>query len=334
MKNSQQLFGSFGLTVILLFFQIYVTEADNSQWVITQLPFQYAEHPSINNSGEIAWAGAGGGINSSVRGELSATGINPHLANSDEVVYADLFGGPYWDLVSTTRGQLTTNGMINVNASDFDVNSNGEVVYAITDTNGYLQVNSTVRGQITFDATDHWNPCINDNGEIAWNQYVDNNTVAVSSTRGVLGSCPNLCDLNNPGDYCFSGNIENPPGYYTFPHIYSSVHGVILNDSNQYQWGGSLNDAGTIVWLGQGGIYEANWAVVPTISIVSETNCLALEWSTNCVGFHVQYTTNFLLNSNWQALVCNPTTNGANFHLTIAQNLGNNVFFRLSNVSP
>jgi alpha-tubulin suppressor-like RCC1 family protein len=259
MKTWRQLFGCFGLTVILLLFQTNVTEADEGHWVITQLPYQYAEHPVINNSGEIVWAGAGGGIFSSVRGELSASGVNPHLANSGEVVYADWFGGPYWDLVSTTRGQLTTGGIININASDFDVNSNGEVVYAIDDTNGYLQVNSTARGQITFDATDHWNPCINDNGEIAWNQYVDDDTVAISSTRGILGSCPNLLDLNNFGDYCFSGNIENPPGYYSFPHIFSSAHGVIINDSTQYEWGGSLNDAGTIVWLGQGGIGEGNW---------------------------------------------------------------------------
>jgi hypothetical protein len=334
-KNSRQLFGSFGPTVTLLFFLINVTEADNGQWVITQLPFQFPVHPSINNSGEIVWASDGGGIFSSVQyQELSPSGVNPHLANSGEVVYADWFGGPYWDLVSTTRGQLTTNGLVNINASDFDVNSNGEVVYAITDTNGFLQIHSTVRGPITFDATDHWNPCITDNGEIAWNQYVDNNAVAISSTRGTLGACPGLCDMNNSGDYCFSGNIENPPGYYTFPHIFSSRHGVIINDSNQYQFGGSINDAGTIVWAGQSGIDEANWVVIPTISIVQATNGLALEWPANWVGFHVQYATNVLLNSSWQALVCSPTTNGANFRLTITQNLGHTVFFRLSNVSP
>ena len=263
MKTNKQYFGFFGLTLITLVLQANVTEAGDGHWVITQLPFQYTEHPTINNSGEVVCATGSGGIFSNVRGELSASGFNPHLANSGEVVYADWFGGPYWDLVSTTRGRLTQGGIIDINASDFDVNATGEVVYIINDTNGYQQVYSTVRGQITFDATDHVNPCINDHGEIVWNQYIDGDgTMAVSSTRGTLpGLCPFLWDLNNAGDFCFSGNIENPPGYYTYPHIFSSVHGVIINDSSQYQWSGGINDAGTIVWTRQAGLFEAQWVV-------------------------------------------------------------------------
>jgi hypothetical protein len=333
MKNKLQLLGCFALPIILSF-QPWTIRADDGEWVITKLPFQYAEHPTINNSAEIVWAGAGGGIFSSSRGELSPSGVNPHLANSGEVVYADWFGGPYWDLVSTTRGRLTTNGLININVSDFGVNSNSEVVYSIEDTNGDMQVISTVRGQITFEAFDHWNPCINDNGEIAWNEYADDQTMAISSTRGTLGSCPNLLDLNNSGDYCFSGNVEEQEGDDTFPHIFSSAHGVIINDADQYQWGGSLNDLGTIVWLGPDGVYEANWVAIPKIYIIPEAAGFALEWPTNAVGFHVQFTTNLLSSSNWQAWVGNPSTNGAKFHLTIEQNPGNSAFFRLSNVSP
>ena len=263
MKTNKQFFGFFGLTLTMLVLQANVTVADDGHWVITELPYQNAEYPAINNSGEIVWSGAGGGIFSNVREELSASGVNPHLANSGEVVYADWFGGPYWDLVSTTRGRLTQGGIIDINTSDFDVNATGEMVYVINDTNGYTQVYSTVGGQITFDATDHYNPCINDHGEIVWNQYVDGNgAMAISSTRGTLpGLCPFLCDLNNAGDFCFSGNIENPPGYYTFPHIFSSAHGVIINDPSQYQWNGGINDAGTIVWLGHEGLFEAKWVV-------------------------------------------------------------------------
>ena len=65
-------------------------------YLVTQLAITNATHPSINNPGEVVWAVQNGvGIYSSVRGQLSATGVSPHLANSGEVVYADSFGGAY-----------------------------------------------------------------------------------------------------------------------------------------------------------------------------------------------------------------------------------------------
>src|SRR4051794_10243120 len=77
-------------------------------------------------------------------------GENPHISNSGEIVYAEWFGGPAWDLVSSTRGRLTYGSIIDINESDFDVNASGKVVYATRDTNNTLQVYSTVRGQLTF----------------------------------------------------------------------------------------------------------------------------------------------------------------------------------------
>ena len=322
-----------GITAIFLLCHTKAVKAANGHWEITQLPYQNVSHPAINNNGEIVWAGGSGGITSSVRGQLTTSGVTPHIANSGEVVYADWFGGPHWDLVSITRGRLTQAGAIEVNVSDFDVNSNGEVVYVINDTNGYAQVFSTIRGQVTFDETFHGFPCINDSGEIVWSQYIQGvGTMAISSTRGTLGLCPLILDLNNSGDYCFQSDFGN-----SSPHIFSNVHGVIVSDSNQNQWGGSINDNGTIVWMGPsgiyptGGMYMASWVVNPTLFIVPESATFALEWHTNATGFHVEYTTNLNSTADWHALVGVLTTNGANFRLTTAQNLGNAAYFRLSN---
>jgi len=222
-------------------------------WEITQLPISDVWHPSINNDGEIVWqSGTDNAIYSTTRGKLAYPGISPHLANSGEVVYADWFGGPFWDLVSTTRGRLTFGGNIDIGDSDFDVNAQGEVVYVLKDTNNIPQVFSTVRHQITFDRAYHYNPCINDLGEIAWTQYDGDlpGNIMVSTTGRRILVLMQLADLNNRGDFCHTDNLEGPPGWFTWPHIFSSTHGVLIDDSNQYQWNGSINDAGTIVWAG------------------------------------------------------------------------------------
>src|SRR5690242_10029031 len=74
-----------GLAAVLLLGQPAAAHAQAARWAITQLPVEYGETPSINNSGEIVWASAG--IYSSTRGALAASGMFPHLANSGEVVY-------------------------------------------------------------------------------------------------------------------------------------------------------------------------------------------------------------------------------------------------------
>ena len=269
----------FRLWSIILFSLVLIRPifAQEGYWKISQLSISNVLEPVINNSGELVWfLNLDGGIFSSVRGKLADSGVYPHLANSGEVVYADWFGGPGWDLVSTTRGRLTYGNIIDVNTSRFDVNASGEVVYVLSDTNNNKQIFSTVRGQVTFDPADHVNPCINDSGEIAWNQYTNGGTAVVSSTRGVFfGNYPGLLDLNNVGDFCFDGNLEGPPGNYSYPHIFSSKHGVIINDTNQFQWGGGINDAGDIVWYApvEPGsptwyVYEAEWIQVDTTAPV------------------------------------------------------------------
>jgi hypothetical protein len=123
------------LTGLLWLFQAEVL-AGAGGYLITQLAITNAAHPTINNQGEVVWAVQNGtGIYSSVRGQLSAAGVSPHLANSGEVVYADSFGGTGLDLVSTTRGRLTYGGIIELGFSDFNVNASGEVVYVAPDTN-------------------------------------------------------------------------------------------------------------------------------------------------------------------------------------------------------
>jgi hypothetical protein len=272
MKRYRRL--TFSGAVLLLFTaSMAPVSAQSGYYNITQLPITNAMQPSINNSGEIVWAlNSDGGIFSSVRGKLADSGLFLHLANSGEVVYAGWFGGPAWDLVSTTRGRLTYGGIIDVNRSTFGVNANGEAVYAAMDTNNFLQIFSTVRGQITFDAGTHFAPCINDLGEIIWTQYVGGPAELVSTTRGVIpGRYPWPLALNNLGEFCYSGDLEGPPGYYTSPHVFSSAHGVVIDDTNLFQWNGSINDAGTIVWeapelpgSSTWHLYEAQWVPVDT----------------------------------------------------------------------
>lgn len=263
--------------------------ADDGYWSITQTSIKNVLGPQINNSGEIVWfLNSDGGIYSSARGQLASSGLFPKLANSGEVVYAAWFGGPNWDLVSTTRGRLTYNGTIDVNLSLYDVNSSGEVVYVKRDASGYAQVYSTVRGQITFDATGHYSPCINDNGEIVWGQYISSlgGSYTCSTTRGILprsyGFYP--LDLNNLGELCYDGDLQANAGGYSWPHIFSSAHGVLINNPDLFQWDGGINDAGTIVWdapVTPGSstwyVYEGVWVVPePSSWVLLSLGCLVL----------------------------------------------------------
>ncbi len=277
----------------LLCATVAALSSEGGYWEITQLPISDVYHPTINNDGEIVWqSGTNNAIYSTTRGKLADVGNCPHLANSGEVVYADWFGGPLWDLVSTTRGRLTFDSLIDLNQSDFDVNAQGEVVYVLKDTNNIPQVFSTVRHQITFDRGYHYNPCINDLGEIAWSQYgggFPGNIVVTTTGRRILDVLA-LLDLNNRGDFCHQGNLEGPPGWFTYPHIFSSAHGVLIDDSNQYQWDGSINDAGTIVWagidhygVGTPVLYQATWISTDTNApqILSLTASPDVLWPPN-----------------------------------------------------
>jgi hypothetical protein len=327
------------LTVLLWLFQVRVL-AQAGGYLITQLAITNATHPSINNSGEVVWAVQNStGIYSSVRGQLSTTGVSPHLANSGEVVYADMFQGPDLDLVSTTRGRLTFGGFIQLGFSDFDVNANGEVVY-VASTNGNQQVFSTVRGQVTFDPVDHYNPCINDLGEILWNRYGQGPGL-VSSTRGPLpGYYPLIYGVNNYDEFCYEdvlydGNLS------TSPHLASNLHGVVINDVYQYQWGGGINDAGTLVWAAPANesstaweIFEATWIASPALTMVPNGAGLELEWPTNAGAFHVQFATNLAPTVDWQPLSGTLTTNSGNFYQPVPWNIGGTAFFRLSTGGP
>ena len=314
--------------------------AQEGAYAIVQLPITNAVHPSIDNAGEVVWAlQNGSGIFSSTRGQLETSGVSPHIANSGEVVYADSFGGPGLDLVSTTRGRLTRGGIITLGFSDFGVNASGEVVYVAPDTDNNQQVFSTVRGQVTFDQVDHYNPCINDLGEILWNRYGAGPGL-VSSTRGPLpGYYPMVYGLNNYEEFCYEGNLDSG-GLSTSPHLFSSLHGVVLNDAFQFQFGGGINDAGTVVWSAQTAtsgstqfIFQATWVPSPVLTL-TRTPALTLKWPKNASAYHVQYATNLALPTDWQRLSGNPTTNAGNLQQPVGQSLGSRAFFRLSTALP
>ena len=347
MRNVQNQFsvirgiGNFLLAFISLFFLFHSNclAAAGGYYSIVQLSFTTnATHPSINNAGEIVWSlQNSNGVFSNVRGQLATTGVSPHISNSGEVVYADSFDTNGLDLVSTTRGRLTRGGVINLGYSDFGVSSNGEVVY-VTLTNGNYQLFSTVRGQVTSGPFDNFNPCINDLGEIVWSQFGPNYGL-VSSTRGLLpGNYPTAYGLNNNDEFCYQNNLTIS-NFSTAPHLFSSLHGIVINDIYQYQFWGGINDAGTLVWQAQDltnyvqFIYEATWVPDPVLTITTIAG-LALEWSTNAGAFHAQYATSLAPPVTWQRLGGSPTTISNNFHQTIGPNLGNAVFFRLSTGGP
>jgi len=56
----------------------------------------------------------------------------------------------------------------------------------------------------------------------------------------------------------------------------------------QFQWGGGINDAGTMIWTAPANpsspvvwyVFEANWLPAPVLTVV-QTPGLALEWPTN-----------------------------------------------------
>ena len=326
------------LTALLCFLEVNAF-ADTGYYVVTQLSITNATHPSINNSGEIVWAVQNStGILSNVRGQLSASGVSPHLANSGEVVYADTFTANGMDLVSTTRGRLTFGGIIDLGFSDFDINSNGEVVYVALDNNNLHQVYSTVRGQVTFDLVDHYNPCINDLGEILWNRYGEGPGL-VSSTRGPIpGFYPTIYAVNNYDEFCYEGILMSG-SISTSPHLFSNLHGVAVNDPNQYQFYGGINDTGTLVWAQQSYtdfkyyIYEATWISSPSLTITGGPSSFTLQWPTNSGAFQAQYTTN-LASTNWLALPGSPATNSGTLLQSIPSSILSPAFFRLSNTNP
>jgi len=266
------------LALLILGTSAFLARADG-YWSITQLPIRDGIAPAINNSGEVVWCLNPGGIYSSTRGRLATSGWFPHLANSGEVVYMDYYNqnvGLY-DLVSTTRGRLTFGGLVDPNTA-FDVNSSGEIVYTKNDAQGNSQIFSTLRGQITFQPAYHYSPCINELGEIVWGQSIPGGGRTFSTTRGMLpenyGGDP--CDLNNLGEICFTGSLQAPDHTWNSPIIFSSAHGVLINNPNLNQWGGSLNDAGVVIWEAPELSGTGHWSVYQGVWVVPEPSTLAL----------------------------------------------------------
>jgi hypothetical protein len=125
----------------------------------------------------------------------------------------------------------------------------------------------------------HFDPCINDKGEIIWLSYVSGiGMVITSSTRGILaiprGFAP--VDLNNFGELYLDGSLEGPPGNYTSPHVFSSTHGVIINDPERDQWDGGMNDQGEFVWTEFNRVFKAEWITIdettPQINLIAASS--------------------------------------------------------------
>jgi hypothetical protein len=108
----------------------------------------------------------------------------------------------------------------------------------------------------------------------------------------------------------------------------------------QFQWGGGINDAGTMIWTAPANpsspvlyVFAATRVPAPVLTVV-QTPGLALEWPTNAGGYHVQYATNLLSPVVWQRFSGTLATNAGNFLQAIGQPVGSAAFFRLSTGSP
>jgi hypothetical protein len=94
----------------------------------------------------------------------------------------------------------------------------------------------------------------------------------------------------------------------------------------QFQWGGGINDAGTMIWTAPANpsspvwyVFAATWVPAPVLTVV-QTPGLALEWPTNA--------------GRLAAIQRQPDHQRGKLHQTIGQPAGSAAFFRLSTGSP
>jgi hypothetical protein len=132
------------------------------------------------------------------------------------------------------------------------INSLGEALWTQSDPGtGRVQIFSSWRGQLTFDQVDHFNPALNDRGDLVW-QAIDASSYQ-SSIQGVIGGkwimlaqnvYADKLDINNGGEVVWS-QLDNGAGRY---RIYSNVRGQIptgVYDSFRP----AINNAGDVAYL-------------------------------------------------------------------------------------
>ena len=111
--------------------------------------------------------------------------------------------------------------------------------------------------------------------------------------------------------------------------------------ANGQGWGGALFMIGGNLALDNNNFIN-NSAVTATSDQFAESDVLSfttvaqklqVNWPTNAIGFHVQYTTNLASPMVWQAL-SSISNNGGSFYQSLTSVVAKSAYFRLSLVSP
>lgn len=127
--------------------------------------------PFINNNGEIIWI-ENSQIYSNINGQLTNSSIHIAPAINSNGEYVWQVSESNRTIMSSTRGVITNNGL------SPSINDSGEIVW-FEEISGPYQIFSSLRGQITnIPAGSFWDqafyPDINNNGDIVYNQGVNN----------------------------------------------------------------------------------------------------------------------------------------------------------------
>jgi hypothetical protein len=187
---------------------------------ITQLTSDPMNHfnPQINDLGQVGWCMAQGRIYESF---FTITG-GKKLSQASCIAGA---GGNFQDLVWT-----------------------GNV-------GGFSQVFSSRQGQVTKDAADHFDPVVNDKGEIAWIQFVGRHAQVFSNRQGQVtkGAVDHYQPaLNGLGEIVWVQSDD------TRMQVFSNRRGQITFTRRDHQQP-ALNDPGELVWIEKIGSW---WQVV------------------------------------------------------------------------
>ncbi len=162
------------------------------------------------------------------------------INNNGEIVWEEIVNG-VWQIVSNTRGQITTN---NTEHSHAEINDAGEIVWMERDAADYYQVVSNTRGQITSGNKHHMSPVITNSDEIIWSEDVGGYSQVMSNTRGQLTSGNvnhSEPGINSSNELVWMSRIGGND------QIFSSVRGQVTFDS-YWHWRPVINDHGVMVW--------------------------------------------------------------------------------------
>ncbi|OGW35094.1 MAG: hypothetical protein A2X58_09790, partial [Nitrospirae bacterium GWC2_56_14] len=179
------------------------------------------------------------------------TGVN----DLGEVIWAELLqdgtsGMSYHQIMSSTRGQLTSDANEHINPS---VNNRGDLVWE-QNSNIYGNLSGQVQ-QLTYSGN-AMQPSINDKQEVVWSQTNGGNSQIYSNQRGWLTSDPNDHwdpAINNAGDVVWAQSSIVSGWHQLYKLPAGSSTPVQVTNNNADHWSPSISNTGEVVWTESNG---------------------------------------------------------------------------------